>query len=252
MPVADPATAADAVPFAPWDEFLPDFLAAWAPNSGGRAQHLTIVGPNGQGKTLLAHTLLDRRADQRDGDVVVLATKPRDKELSALARKPGWAITRTWPPSYGQRRVIFWPKFGDVRTVARRQQTEFEPVLADIFAEGNRTVYIDEAFYFVDPLRLDDILVRYWQMGRAQNLLVVAGTQRPRGVPRAMFSECSWFIAFRTADEDELRRVSEIGGTDTKVIREVMRSLKPHEFVVCQTRTGEMVRSKVKRERGTR
>jgi hypothetical protein len=65
-----------------------------------------------------------------------------------------------------------------------------------------------------------------------------------------MFSECSWFIAFRTTDEDELRRVSEIGGADTKTLRAIMRKLQPHEFVACQTRTGKMVRSKMQPGRG--
>ena len=235
------------VPFVPWSEFAPSFLAAWPENRNGHAEHLSMVGPTGQGKTTLALELLKERVRLRGASVVILATKPKDPTLSRL----GWPIIRTWPPGYGKEQVIYWPHFGDVRTAATRQRRAIEPVLADIFADGGRTVYIDEVAYFAETLKLDRVLKHFWGQGRSQNLLMVAGTQRPVMVPRAMFSECSWFVAFRTADEDELRRVGEIGGTDSRLIREAMRTLKPHEFLVCRTRTGEMIRSKYVRARAT-
>lgn len=237
MPVPN---AAGDVPFVPWARFLPDFMDAWSENKGGKAEHLTMVGPTGQGKTTLALALLMERVRRFGSHVVILATKPRDGTLTKL----GWPIVREWPPGYGKDQVIYWPKFGDVRGAAARQKAKLTPVMAEIFADGGRTVFIDEVAYFSGTLRMDHMLNMYYQQGRSNDLLVVSGTQRPRAVPRTMFSEASWFIAFRTADEDELRRVGEIGGTDSKMIREAMRSLAPHEFLVVQTRTGEMVRSK--------
>jgi hypothetical protein len=232
------------VPFAAWSEFLPEFMDSWEPNRRGEAEHLSIVGPTKQGKTTLVLSLLLERARRYRSHVVIFATKPRDLTLTSFAKRNGWAIIREWPPGYGQEQVIFWPKFGDVRGAHVRQRAKLEPVMAQIFADGGRTVFIDEVAYFHEDLKLGTMLRQYWQQGRSQNLLVVGATQRPRGVPRQMFSECSWFIAFRTADEDELRRVGEIGGTDSQVIRAAMRTLRPHEFLVVKTRTGEMVRSK--------
>jgi hypothetical protein len=240
---ADAVTAAEQVPFAEWSEFLESFMAAWPANAGGQAEHVTLIGPTKQGKTTLALALLDERRRRRDAHIVIFATKPRDPTLTKL----GWPVIREWPPGYGQRAVIFWPRFSkDVRQAAYYQRRAFDPVLADVFHDGNRVVYFDEAFYFTDVLGLGGTMRQFWTQGRSVNLIVVAGTQRPRGVPREMFSEASWFIAFRTADEDELRRVSEIGGVDTRTLREVMRTLKPHEFVAVRTRTGEMVRSMVR------
>lgn len=241
--MSDRSELEELAPFVSWPRFLPHFLDKWAENTRGQAQHVTMVGPNGQGKTHLALRLIAERSRIRGSHVVILATKPRDLTLSRL----GWPILRQWPPGYGQDKVIFWPKVprgGTAADALVAQRRAFRPVLAELFEEGNRTLYIDEAAYFAQDLRLEDELRRLWQMGRSQNLIVVAGTQRPTGVPRPMFSEPSWFFAFRTADEDELRRVSEIGGVDTKSLRTVMRRLAPHEFVAVQTRTGVMVRSK--------
>lgn len=233
-------------PFVDWSEFLPDFRRAWRANAKGRAEHVTFVGPNGQGKSYLAVKLLEDRVQARGAHAVILATKPKDLTLSRL----GWPIIRKWPPGYGQDQVIFWPKpakGSSAATMHDVQRRAFGPMLDEVFDEGKRTVYFDEAAYFTEDLGMTDDMRRLWQMGRSNDVIVMAGTQRPRGVPRPMFSECSWFFAFRTADEDELRRVGEIGGADSTAIREIMRSLKPHEFVCVRTRTGEMVRSKVTR-----
>lgn len=241
-PLPDPSS----VPRVPWDEFLPDFMMNWGPNVHGHAEHLTVIGPTGQGKTTLMLALLEERVRLRASNVVIIATKPRDATLTELAHR-GWPIIREWPPGYGQEHVILWPKFGDVRTAAQRQRRTIEPILAEIFADGGRTVFIDEVAYFHENLGLTRLMDMFWKQGRSMNLLMLGGTQRPTKVPRAMFSEASWFAAFRTADEDELRRVGEIGGTDSKLIREVMRTLAPHEFLMVQTRTGVMVVSKVER-----
>lgn len=235
---------AEGVPFAPWADFLAEFENAWPANTNGQAEHVTLVGPTKQGKSTLALALLKERAKLRDAHIVVLATKPKDPTLTAL----GWPIIRQWPPGYGQKQVIYWPKFPkDVRKAAVVQRMAFDPVLADIFADGKRTVYVDEMFYMTDVLGLESTMKQFWTQGRSNDLIVVASTQRPRNVPREMFSECSWFLAFRTVDEDELRRVGEIGGVDSKRLRGIMRSLERHEFVAVRTHTGEVVRSKVTR-----
>ena len=49
------------VPFVPWAEFLPSMMQAWAENAQGKAEHMTMVGPTGQGKTTLALALLNER-----------------------------------------------------------------------------------------------------------------------------------------------------------------------------------------------
>lgn len=223
-------------PFIPWDAFVADFTRAWK-----QGEHASVIGPTGQGKSVLLTRLLEERRRRRGAHIVIFATKPRDKTMTGL----GWPIVKDWPASYGQYQVVLWPTYGDPTTAARRQRAVFLPVLRQLFKDGKRTIAIDEVADFEERLGLKSILNEFWKMGRAMQITLVAGTQRPRGVSRAMFSEPSWVFFFRTNDEDELRRVGEIGGTDSRLIRDVIRSLEPHEFLCVRTRTGEMARSRV-------
>lgn len=229
---ADPSSPA---PIVGWDDFIADFVPAWK-----QGEHVSIVGPTGQGKSVLGLALVKARARARDADTVVFGTKPRDRTLDKL----GWPVVTEWPPNYGENQVIVWPAYGDPDDAAIRQEKAFRPVMRRIFKDGNRTVYIDEVSDFHERMGLTNLLNEYWKMGRSNGLTFVAATQRPRGVPRAMFSEPSWLFFFRTPDEDELKRVSEIGG-DTKLVKEIVRRLDPHQFLCIRPRTGEMVRSKV-------
>jgi hypothetical protein len=151
---------------------------------------------------------------------------------------------KSWPPGYGKEQVILWPTYGDPRTAARRQREVFAPVLAEIFRDGYRVVYIDEITYFENDLRLGRLLHTLLAQGRSIPIAMMGGTQRPRGIDRAWYSHVSWIFFFRNQDEDDLRRIAEVGGTNPQTIRDVVRELPEHEFLLVRTRTGEMVRSK--------
>lgn len=235
------------VPTQPWDVFLPDFVSAWAPNANGQAEHVTIVGPTGQGKTHLAKAILLERAKVRSSHMVALGTKPRDRTLASF----GWPVIREWPPGYGQDQVIYWPRFKPTLAETKADhRTRFVAVLEDIRKDGGRTVFVDEVAYLSNDLSMRKDLATYWQMARSTDVCLVAATQRPVEVPRQMWSECSWLFAFRTRDKAELDRLGEIGGgMDTGQVRAAIQGLAPHEFLCVRTRTGEMMVSKVTRTR---
>ena len=223
------------VDYITWDSFRSSFFYEWQ-----QGEHVSILGATGQGKSILGTELIRLRAKIRGAHIVVFATKPRDESLERL----GWEKIRAWPPEFGNEQFILWPEYGDPTTAAIRQRPTILEALRHIFVTGNRTIYFDEIMDVSDRLDLKEAIGEFWRMGRSNNLTVVAGTQRPKFVDRSMFSEPTWTFFFRQHDDDDLRRVGEIGG-DIRTIRAVVKQLPQHCFLCVHRTTGRMVVSKV-------
>ena len=224
------------VPHVPWSTFLRAFINEWE-----QGEHVAVLGPTGQGKSVLLMELAKARASMRSAQVVIFGTKPKDKTLTAV----GWPILKSWEDrEFGQDQVILWPDYGDPETAAEKQKEVFRPVLRKLFIEGGRTLLVDEIRDFETRMGLTDLMEEFWWMARSNGISFMAGTQRPRWVSRSMFSEPSWLFLFPFYDIDDLRRISEIGG-DTDSIRAVVSELPEHHFLCIRRRTRELVISKV-------
>jgi hypothetical protein len=217
---------------APWSEVAELFRTEHR-----QGQHVGVVGPNGTGKSVLLIELCKLRAERRvkDGNpsrVTYLAAKPRDKTLDEL----DWPVVKKWPPHQGQWHVIVWPPYGDPDTVIERHRAIFQPLLRRIFREGFQTVAIDELGYFTakthdEGLNLGGIIDKYLTVARSSELALFGGTQRPRNVPRAFWSEPKWFGVFRFEDYDDARRVAEIGGKREGFLQLITEELDDYEFL---------------------
>jgi energy-coupling factor transporter ATP-binding protein EcfA2 len=216
-----------------------------------QGQHVGVVGPTDSGKSVLLVELAKIRARRRVADgqpsrVAYLVAKPRDKTVDAL----GWPTAKKWPPGYGEYHVLVWPPYGDPETVTQRQRRVFRPLLNTIFAEGGQSVVIDEIAYFTEPepdgLGLRGVIHKYLTVARSSELSLFGGTQRPRNVPRAFWSEPLWFGIFRIHDYDDLRRVHEIGGK-REGLDVIVSELDDYEFVLVRRKgtRREMYISKV-------
>lgn len=225
----------------PWPEFSEFFRSHHR-----QGEHVSIVGPTGSGKTVLGLSLCElvgsRRITRgpykgRPSFVAVLATKPRDDSVSAL----GWPVVSEWPPPYGKERCVIWPGGGDPRKRAANQRQDFEAVLLASWRMEAVAIYIDEAAYFErrkpHGLQLGDLLERYWQEARSLKITLIAGTQRPRRVTRAMWSEPAWVMIFPPDDQDDLKRVAELTGRREEVFA-VADELGPYEFLCLRRAPG--------------
>lgn len=234
-----------------WEEFSYLFR-----NTHRLGEHVSIVGPTGSGKSVAALALC-RQISARDGKdgrparVAILAHKPKDRTVTAL----GWERIKSadeWPPPYGHEHVVVWPPYGDPSTAARRQRKVFSKVLSKSFSAGDQTICIDEIAYFEEApptgLGMKPLIAQWWRTARSMDLTLIAATQRPRDVSRLMWSEPVWLVIFRLDDQEDLKRVAQIGGGGKELI-EYVNQLGGHEFVVVHKPRGDVRRIYVSRVR---
>lgn len=217
----------------PWSELGPEFYSQWGrPNGKVEAEHVSVVGPTGSGKSVFQTEILKERARLRGSAAVIIATKPADKTLKDM----GWPIQKKWQPKWGQDQVIFWPNSPKVEEGPRVQHVAIRAMLNDIWVkDANRIILFDEIAYIEQELRLKQIIDRYWREARSMGISIVAGTQRPRNVSRYMWSESTWIVAFPPADEDEAKRVAEVIGGRTQFFKPLME-LPNHHFIIRHRR----------------
>ncbi|WP_268826909.1 ATP-binding protein [Streptomyces sp. A1-5] len=221
----------------PWSELGPEFITSWGwPGGKWEPEHLAILGPTGSGKSFFMTHIIDQRARRSGANAVIIATKPADSTMTRLTRSGEWKMRRTWPPSYGEERVIFWPKATGLAEGVQQQRKAIYEVLAETWKpDANTIVAFDEIAYVEQDLRLQPFITKYWREARSLGITIVATTQRPRYVSRYMHSEPTWSVAFLPSDEDEAKRVAEIIGGRRKYT-EVLMSLEPREFLIIHRR----------------
>lgn len=233
-----PRPPIDAPPEVPWSEWWPRFAREYRV-SGDSADHVTIIGPTGTGKTTLALKLAELRRY-----VVVLGCKPRDKELAAATsdyyRVPESDLRAGagLPSPALAPRVLVWPTHSrDDRADRARHRETFGAVLDGAYSAGGWHVVAEEAPHLID-LGLADRLTRSLRMGRSMASGLILCTQRPRGIPYEAISGAQHLIIFGTNDYEDLRRLGGMNGVDPRVVRETVAGLgRSYRFLHVNTRT---------------
>lgn len=203
-----------------------------------QGEHVTLVGPTGQGKTTLATKLLQKRAW-----TMVMATKKRDETLQQFK-----GYHKTEYPQDWQRRCIVtlrkWPK--DPAKLQEAQRNLFRRALILPYQVGNWCVYCDEVRYLSDDLKLSQELKLLWLQGRSLGVSLVVATQRPRHIPLEAYDMATHLFFWGDSDINNVRRIAEIGGRlDRQVIMDTVLQLPKYHFLYVNTRTDEVFQSKV-------
>lgn len=230
-------------PRIPWDRFAGH---QFAPLPG---EHVAIIGPTGQGKTVLQNNILPLYPF-----VVVFATKPVDVSMDDLIERGGYVQLPRWVglnPIDSPRRVI-WPKAQNVRDIIPQQQKTFENAINSIFMEGGRparapigwAIAIDELWYFTNMLKLDTEIKMILLQGRSIGISLIAATQRPAWVPLEIYDQSTHLFFFRDNDSRNLDRIAGIGVADRQAVKDLIANLEQHQVLYVNTRTGAMVRTR--------
>jgi len=217
----------------PWQAFLDSFK--WK-----QGEHITLLGPTGQGKTTLALELLPRRKY-----VVAFGTKAKDKTLDKLIREDGYYKTEEWPGPPFAERVILWPNMRKA-SYKLEQQREFYNALENIYSAGGWAVYLDELRYICDTLKLGELVEVLWQQGRSLGVSVIGGNQRPRFVPLNAYDQATHLFIWNFNDSQNAKRLSEIVGVDEKEVAAIVRGLPKYDclYINADTHTMQITNTK--------
>lgn len=203
-----------------------------------QGEHVTLVGTTGQGKTTLTEHLLLPKRDY----VMVLRTKRRDSSLDSFPNFHKAEIPQTW-----MKRVMVtppWPK--EAERLFAAQRTVFKRALNDAYRSGGWCIVADEVRYLTDQLKLKSLMELLWLQGRSLGVSIVASTQRPRHIPLEAYDMATHLFFWRETDKANVARVAEIsGGIDTNAIMDRLPHLPQYQFLYVNTRTGEILESKV-------
>lgn len=235
---------------ASWEAVAPEFIEAW-----DQGEQLVLLGKTGRGKTTFAADTLERRNTQRKANCIMFVTKKRDATSDELLGR-GWDRMVKWPPSHPQRhpdhrdanrqraKLILWPPYTKASTYPTDVRPVFLTALDEIMEEGNWTLYIDEASYAVQSLRLRTSLDEFFTQSRSNGITLMAGSQRPVWVSRAQLSQHAWVCAFKIGDTEDARRAAEVMG-DRDRYAPVLLSLGPHQFLLVDTLADNAVVSEI-------
>jgi energy-coupling factor transporter ATP-binding protein EcfA2 len=230
--------------FVDQNEFLQDLTLE-------RGEHVTVVGATKSGKTtLVIRWILPRR---RYG--VVLATKRRDPTLYPGLAALGYQMSSD--PELDPElmpRMIFRPGLDlhdgrhrrPVKDAKALQREGFERVLTDVIEDGEWAVYGDEIRYIAKDLKLVEELEQLWLQGATELVTMIVSTQRPVAIPVVAFESAFHLFLFRTTDERNIERIAEFEAANKPLLKWLLPRLGDHEVLYIETRTGRMVRTKVR------
>lgn len=219
------------IPFVQWADV--ERLMDWK-----QGEHVTIIGPTGQGKSTLALQLIRLRTWQ-----LILATKPQDATLEEYVESGDWVKVKQWPAHSSKKKVILWP---DVRGGDTSKQREaITAALRSVYDSGGWTVLIDELWHATNILKLERIIQLLFMQGRSLHVSVMVGAQRPAHVPLIVYDQATHLFLFGDRDEANIRRMGGLGWFSKREIMREVSSLRRHETLYINTREGAMMRTMV-------
>jgi len=210
-------------PFVAWDRLKPAIV--WK-----QGQHVVTVGGTGSGKSTVSGELLPRRKQ-----VVVFVSKGMDEifegpYFSAYEEITTWAKRKS-----GQDRVLLRP--ANLKTITATRENKsvvFRDCMDSILLkEGFWCIDVDETHYVSERLKLGGEIADILEQGRSAHISMWNNTQRPSGIPLAVYVNSAHGFFFLTQEKYDLDRLGQMKNkhTNTKELIANIEALDEHEFV---------------------
>jgi len=233
-----PGDDIEVVPWATWfRRFARDYQVG--PDT---ADHVTIIGPTGTGKTTIAMQIASLRKY-----VVALATKPRDEPFTAMLDAQRFKIQKTGrlPSPSVHPHVAVWPTHtGDELGDAYRHAAMFRDVFGQVYTAGGWHIIAEEGSHLID-LGLGRVVRRHFRAGRSLSSGLILCSQRPRNIPKEAISSAQHILIFGSNDEEDLARLGGMNGMSSKLIRQTVAGLgREYHFLHVNTRDGTLAISR--------
>lgn len=230
-------------PRVPFDDFMAQL--AWK-----QGEHFALIGPIGQGKTEMLTNLLPLHPY-----VTIVVTKPVDPVMSGMLgvwwrrwlsknEYRRWTKWRSQSPDTSPHRIL-WPKSRNLATAVAAQKKVISDALDAIYMEGGWTVAVDELWYICNVLNMTEKIRLYLLTVRTLGVSLLMATQRPAWVPLEVYDMSTHLMFWRDNDERNLARISGVSVHNSAVIRSIVSNLEPHQVLYVNTRTGQMLRTRI-------
>lgn len=216
------------------DEFLAD---CWEYQPG---EHVTIIGPNGQGKTHLGFQLLAASTSSRMRGYV-LVSKPRDEIFEKWRKKLHYGLAEEWPPppSFRKKPGYFVRPYqsGNLKKIKEDNahlKSVFIECLNDCYMSIDpRIVMADEAHQLQHGgVQMKPELEEVWMRGRSMHCGLIALAQRSAYNSMHMYNAPVHLFLFNDPDKRNRVRFSEIGGiADPRDVEEITKSLEKYQVL---------------------
>lgn len=171
------------------------------------SDRVCIFGKSGSGKTTLVRHLL-----QQYPRYVVLDGKRTYEDGSPIISK----FDKRKP-----RQII--------RVPSENETDNWRLVMRDIFKnDRKRVVYLDETTFLTPPRIIVPELGDLIRAGRELKLGVWCGSQRPRDIPSAVFTETNHFFIFRLSYEPDRDKVVSFTGD---IVKPLIDKVRGHDTI---------------------
>lgn len=212
-------------------------------------EHVVFGGPSTRGKTTLAFDLLQHVATA-DSPAFIAVSKPSDPVTAERGNALGYRRVAEWPPpvKIGElmggekpRGYLIWPPFGDIDNDMERAGNLTRKLISDRYTAGANPrknkggiLVMDDTMVKAKIMGLDSQMVTILAMAGAMKLGLWIFVQKPTDSGRTTlwgYENATHIFLTKGGDSQMLKRYSEIAGDRGAIVKAVVPTLEPYQFL---------------------